>query len=287
MSRFLVDLSEAIKQQGLNIYSIAEIKGDGDVEEMQLQPASACQNSYSVAKAFCVTAVGMLYDRGMLSTDDLVCDILKDELIENMDERWRLATVDMALSHQLGLPGSFLDIDRPGVEAFGTDYLKYMFTTPLVCSPGETRRYTDGAYYLISRIVEKVAGEPIDNFLWHELFTPLGFKEMAWSRCPMGHPMGATGLYIRTGDMVKLGAIYLGGGEWKGHRYLSKEWVDIVLKRGYEMHILDEETGAYGKGGMHGQKLIVMPKQQRVFACHGNGNGLGDVIENCIVHHQC
>jgi CubicO group peptidase (beta-lactamase class C family) len=132
--------------------------------------------------------------------------------------------------------------------------------------------------------VEKVAGEPIDNFLWHELFTPLGFKEMAWSRCPMGHPMGATGLYIRTSDMVKLGAIYLYGGEWKGHRYLSEEWVNIVLTRGYEMRPIDEATGAYGKGGMHGQKLAVMPQQRRVVAWHGNGSGLGDIMDWIIRH---
>ena len=30
------------------------------------------------------------------------------------------------------------------------------------------------------------------------------FKEFAWSRCPYGYSMGATGLYIRTEDMVKL-----------------------------------------------------------------------------------
>ncbi len=286
MNRFLTNMASFIIEQGLNVFSIATIERDSTLAEMQVQTANACQNSYSVAKAFCVTAVGMLYDRGLLSTDDLVCDILKDELPEGMDERWRTATVDMALSHQLGLPGGFLDIDCPGVEAFGTDYLRYMFLAPLICAPGETRCYTDGAYYLISRIVEKVSGEPLDNFLWHELFTPLGFREIAWSHCPMGHPMGATGLYIRTGDMVKLGAVYLNGGEWKGHRFLSEKWVDIVLTRGYELRIIDEKTGAYGKGGMHGQKLMVLPQKRRVVAYHGNGNGLGDILEDWLIHHQ-
>lgn len=56
----------------------------------------------------------MLYDRGLLSTDDLVCNILKDELPKGMDERWHTATVDMALSHKLGLSEGFLDIDCPG-----------------------------------------------------------------------------------------------------------------------------------------------------------------------------
>lgn len=284
MNRFLADMAAFIIEQGLNIFSIALIEGDDTLAEMQVKAANACQNSYSVAKAFCVTAVGMLYDRGLLSTDDLVCDILGDEAPEGMDERWRTATVHMALSHRLGLPGGFLDIDNPGAEAFGTDYLRYLLTTPLQCAPGEVSRYTDGAYYLISRIVEKAAGEPMDTFLWHELFAPLGFREMAWSRCPMGHPMGATGLYIRTGDMVKLGAIYLNGGEWKEHRYLTKEWVNIVLTRGYEMQTIDEETEAYGKGGMHGQKLIVLPRRQRVVAWHGYG--ASGILEDWLLHQD-
>lgn len=64
----------------------------------------------------------------------------------------------------------------------------------------------------------------------------------------MGYPMGATGLYIRTQDMVKLGALYLRQGTYAGKRILSEHWTRLVLERGYELCPAGK-NGAYGKAG--------------------------------------
>ena len=56
------ELAEKAKEYGLNIYSIAVMDGDG-IRTVQLQPANRCNNSYSVAKAFTMTAIGMLWDK--------------------------------------------------------------------------------------------------------------------------------------------------------------------------------------------------------------------------------
>ena len=53
-------------------------------------------------------------------------------------------------------------------------------------------------------------------------------------RCPKGYSIGATGLYLRTEDMVKLGILYLNKGMWKETRVLSEEWVDMVISNEYE-----------------------------------------------------
>ena len=50
----------------------------------------------------------------------------------------------------------------------------------------------------------------------------------------MGYPMGATGLYISSADMVKLGQVYLEGGTYYGRRILSEEWVIMSLEREYD-----------------------------------------------------
>ena len=87
----------------------------------------------------------------------------------------------------------------------------------------------------------------------------------------MGYAMGATGLYIRAEELVKLGSIYLTGGLYGERRILSEKWVKITLERGYE---LKPKCGgkAYGKGGMRGQMLLVLPEQGRVFAWIGYGS---------------
>ena len=88
---------------------------------------------------------------------------------------------------------------------------------------------------------------------------------MAWSHCPRGHVIGATGLYIHAADMVKLGLLYLDGGLYRGERLLSKEWVELVINRGFALN-WDAQHCMLSKGGMYGQELIVVPEQGRVVA---------------------
>lgn len=275
MSRFLEEFAKRVREKNLNLYTIAEIRTNGTAESMVLKHTNRCQDSYSVAKAFVVAAIGLLYDRGLIRTEERIPDVLGELCPPDMEPRWNNVTVDMVMRHFCGLPGGFLDIDVHNANKFGSDYLSYMLSYPMERAPAEASVYTDGAYYLLGRVVEKRAGVPLDNFLWKELFFPMEYMEMAWSRCPMGHPMGATGLYIRSEDMVKLGGLFLNRGMWKGQRLLSEEWIDTVLTRRYEFHPTGHGT-SYGKGGMYGQMLMVVPEHNRAVAWHGFGDGVDE-----------
>ncbi len=289
MSVFLNDMSEFCKNIEANIYYIGAVEnGSFDAERIAVNESNNCSDMYSVAKVFTVTAVGLLYDRGLIGLEEKVCDILGDELCpEGMDERWRSVTVDMALQHHTGLNWGFLDIDAADPTLFGKDYLKYLLSAPLVCSPDEKWIYTDAAYYLLSRLVEIRAGENMDDLLREHIYNPLGFREAAFSRCPEGHAMGATGLYVRADDTAKLGALYLHGGMWQERRVISQEWVDIVLKRSYELSPqLNGLYGAYGKGGMYEQMLLVIPEKNRVVAWQGfNRNHINDTLIKFAVEY--
>ena len=272
MSRFLEAMRDELLRLGdRGVFSVAEWHA-GRTESLDIIKTNPCQNVYSVAKAFVVTAVGLLVDRGLLSTDEIVTDILADEIPKGCQPAWYKTTVDMLLLHKVGLPCGFLDIDCYDSRNFGEDYLAYTLTypTPEDYTP-EKSTYTDAAFYILSRIVEKRAGEPLDNLLWRELLFPIGCLGAAFSRCPKGHPMGATGLYIRAAEVAKLGSIYLNGGMYGSRRILSENWVRTVLSRGYE---LKPKCGgrAYGKGGMRGQMLLVLPEQKRVIAWQGYGS---------------
>ena len=253
---------------GFRLYHIAELD-HGVLRTAEGEPANACQNSYSVAKAFTMTAIGMLCDRGLLRVEDRVYPLFEREFPADHDPNWEKVTVEHALTHRVGFREGFLDIDVEDVSSYGTDdYLSVVLRHPVEYEPGTREVYSDAAFYLLSRVVAKVSGERLDDFLMHELFTPLGFQEVAWSHCPHGHAMGATGLYIRSQDMVKLGEVYRTGGLWQGRRILSEDWVAQTLRKGYELR----PTGkGYGKGGMLGQMLFVLPGQERVLAWHGHG----------------
>ena len=271
MSRFLEEINAFIDSQPFDIIRLSQCYHGSNIETLERVQANPCQNVYSVAKTFTMTALGLLFDNGLLRPSERICDILKNELPETgMDPRWRDSTVEMALTHRLGLPGGFLDIDVCRSSDFTQDFLNYLFTYPLAYEPGTEVRYSDGAYYLLARVVEKKAGAPVDNFLWRELLTKLDFQEMAWSHCPQGHVIGATGLYVRSIDMVKIGLLYLDHGLYRDERMLSEEWVSIAVQRGFALD-WDEQHRIIYKGGMHGQKLIVAPEQGRVVALQAFG----------------
>lgn len=268
MSAFLTDFETQIRKHNLNLFSAGEMLSDCIPHVQHFTENNPCQDVYSVAKAFTVTAVGLLVNRGLLSVEETITDVLKDELPKNCEPVWYSTTLDMLLRHQVALPGGFLDIDCEDASAWGDDYLQYILTWPIPAAAEPAYCYTDAAFYLLSRAVEARAGMPLDDFLWKELFLPFQCREAAWSHCPKGHAMGATGLYIRTEDMLKLGRLYLDGGIWQGQRILSREWVDTVRTRGYELNRVGIGD-AFGKGGMRGQMLLILPETDRVAAWQG------------------
>ena len=89
-------------------------------------------------------------------------------------------------------------------------------------------------------------------FLQKRMIDGLNFHEIAWSRCPRGYAIGATGLYSRADDTACFAQLYLNGGVYNGRRYLSQEWVDRVIEKQYEFHRVGD-SGLYVKGGLYGQ----------------------------------
>ena len=275
MSKYLDDLCAHVKEAGDNIYCITEIC-DGVSETRVLQVTNRCQNTYSISKLFTTTAIGILYDQGKMQPEEHLCDILREELPAGLDPRWETLTVDMALRHRLGLPAGYLDIDIDDTCTFGWDHLTTLLTHPLEKDPDTEFCYTDAAFYLLARAAEKKAGMPLDAFLWKHLFYPLQFTEAAWSRCPQGHVMGATGLYLTSWDIAKLGELYRCDGVWEGQRILSKEWCDLARSAPYELYPIED---AYGKGGLYGQMLLVIPAKKRVVAWLGYQDDMSGLIE--------
>jgi len=264
MSSLINDLCKYILENNVNVSRISVIRKNGKTRNVELKKCNPCQNSYSISKMFILTAIGLLYDDGKLKLEEKVTDILASYCPENMSDRWKNITVDMVIRHHCGLPKNFLDIDCNSIYDFKRDFLLQIFEYPIE-EPDEYI-YTDAAYYLLGRIVSEITKKSVIDFLWERLFYKLKFQEVAWSCCPNGYVMGGTGLYTRTEDMVKLGALYMFDGEYDGEQILSKEWVKLARDRKYIGNI--RGSNAYGQSGMNGQLLAVLPNQGLTIAWH-------------------
>ena len=84
-------------------------------------------------------------------------------------------------------------------------------------------------------------------------------------------------MYLRTEDMVKLGALYLRGGDWNGTRVVSEEWVRLSVENCYGFD--SNNNGLVVKGGMRGQVLAIDFNNEIAYAYHGFGSyNMADVI---------
>ncbi len=278
-SELLTTLTNAAKTKNMPVLSISVGTTSG-INSTTIKGGNPCQNCYSVTKVYCVTAIGILFDQGKIKVTDTIGEIFESEIKSYgvSESKWADITIHDVMRHRAGFTqGGFLDIDSQDATKWGSqDYLELVLKAELSGNKGY--KYTDGAFYLISRVVSKISGKNLDEFLAEHLFNKTDCREYAFASCPQGYPIGATGLYIRSEDVAKLGRIYLDGGMYNGKRIISKAWVDLVLENGYE---LGKSGTGYAKGGMRGQNLYINFTKNVAVAWHAyTDHDLGSTLNN-------
>jgi len=266
-------LEKAFDDSGANVIRYAMYQ-QGQVFSQERIKTYPCSNCYSISKSFTATAVGMAVDRGLLSEEDFLVDLLREELPETYDPNLKQVKIKHLLTQTMGLSkGLLFETDR---YTHGTDdFLRVALSVSLPYAPGQTFVYSNSTYYILSCVIEKVTGQTLDMFLQTHLFAKIGINGFAWERCPKGHTMGATGLYLRTEDMLKLGILYMNQGVWEGERLLSTYWVKTATTKREEFGDLPkaysfyyEKDGRFGCNGANSQFLMVFPERKIVFAVH-------------------
>ena len=154
---------------------------------------------FSVSKTVTSLAVGMLEGDGALSLEDPVLAHLP-ELADTAAAGSEAITVGHLLRMRAGNGYRWADddADHPGDPA--RDFL----ATPLVAEPGSTYHYSGGNTYVLGRVVHAVSGLDLRDFLVPRLFAPLGIRNPRWLRCPVGFPLGAIGLQLRTSEITRI-----------------------------------------------------------------------------------
>ena len=265
---FLPALEKIAHDDGDKIFSICEIF-NGESRVAVVRPNIRCHNAYSIAKLFTVATLGIMEDEGLLDIDEKVYPILKDKFPADFDPKWRDVKISDVIRHRTGFgEAGMLDIDAQDSSKWPRDFLNILLSTKLAYKPGEKYVYTDATFYLASRIAEAKSGEKLNVYMIRKLLEPLQFSEYAFSTDPQGSPIGATGFYLSTEDMAKLGLVFVQGGVYKNKRVLSQRFVDEAFERTFELYPVGDEGVAFVKGGAYGQLLYMNRKTKRVVAIH-------------------
>ena len=108
------------------------------------------------------------------------------------------------------------------------DPCRYVLGLPVTAPAGQDFFYNTGALTLVSAIIRKAVGRPLDEFASETLFKPMGITDFEWSRVK-GDTDAGGGLRLRPRDMAKIGQLVLAGGRRNDRQIVSKAWIDASM----------------------------------------------------------
>lgn len=85
--------------------------------------------------------------------------------------------------------------------------------------------YCTAGVFLLGQAVQRATKMPLDQYFDARLFRPLGIRERQWARSPGGEFQSGGGLRLRSRDLLKLGVLIMGNGNWRGVQLLPEAWV--------------------------------------------------------------
>jgi CubicO group peptidase (beta-lactamase class C family) len=165
-------------------------------------------------------------------------------------------------------------------------------------SPARPIHYAGANAYVLGRIVHAISGLDLRDFLVPRLFGPLGIRNPQWLRCPLGFPLGAIGLQLRTSEITRITQLLLHEGSYGGLRLVSGDYIARMTadttdtgraepdNRTYGLHVwLCARDGAWRMDGIYGQFGIVLPGHHACVSVMAHYLGPTTRILDCVWEH--
>jgi len=241
--------------------------------------ADTLHNMKSASKGVASLALGIAIDRGLIpSVNEPIFSFFPELSDLRSPEKERIQLVH-ALTMSMGLKwveATPATGDYNNDEArmhMAWDQCRYVLGLPVTAPAGQEFFYNTGALALVSAIIRKATGRPLDEFARETLFKPLDIAAVEWERYK-GDTDAGGGLRLRPRDMAKIGQVVLAGGRWNDRQIVPRGWIETStapkiktsdgsygylwwlgrsLLNGREVHW----AGALGRGG---QSIRIVPE---------------------------
>lgn len=175
-------------------YGLADVELDVPVTEQSVFEIG------SISKQFVSAAVMLLVEEGALGLDDPV-----QQHLPEIPSEWYGATVRQLLTHTSGIP-DYEEIRSYDVYRFRLtpeEIIRIAHSRPMDFPPGTGWHYSNTGYVLLSRIVERVEGQPLGRVLAARIFQPLGMTQTRLADPESIIPNRAAGYWVdRTGTLI-------------------------------------------------------------------------------------
>lgn len=228
------------------------------------------RNIYSASKSFTSCAIGIAQKEGLLSIEEKLVDVFREELPDEVDENLAKATVRDLLTMCLGQAEGFLmGGQRPLIEQ--DDWVRASLAIPFPYEPNTKFVYNNVGPYLAGILLQRRAGCDLVHYLMPRLFKPMGIPLPTWETDRQGYTFGAGGLMLTLEELHKFGILYLQNGQWEGKQLVPADWVHESTKKqvengqhGYGYLFWGGESGTFRADGKYGQMSILFRDKNAV-----------------------
>lgn len=206
-------------------WSLVVLRDGKTVVKEDFGHTMALCNLMSATKSITSIAIGMLIDEGKIPS----VDTKVQHFFPKYKGKWKdQVTIRHLLEHTSGIR---LYQDDGGKGDSMPEYrVASALAAPIITKPGTEFAYNNRGVDLLSGIVRKAAGVPLDQYLNKRLFQPLGIAFFQWDCDPDGNPHGCAELHLFGEDAAKIGQLMLQGGVWHGKRLISKKYIEQATK---------------------------------------------------------
>jgi predicted nucleotidyltransferase len=217
---------------------------------------------YSATKTITSIAAGIAYDEGRIDLDETVLTYLPEDKVSKMSEdqynTWKKITLRRLMTMSVA--------DIP-FAAEGDSWIDFALSCPISNPEEKVFNYSNINTYLVGVCLTKAIGSDLGAFIEDRIFKPLDIVNYEYARCPEGYFYGASRTKLSVHDLSKIGLLLYNGGEYKGNRIVSKEYVDMATsvqqmnrEGGYGFFIWKYRNG-FSINGSWGQKCYILPTE--------------------------
>jgi CubicO group peptidase (beta-lactamase class C family) len=298
-----LDLNYSFRGQELSLNSYLErtittgllVIKDGVIvnEQYRLgETEKSLHTSWSVAKSFVATLVGMAVDDGKIASVD---DRIEQYIPELKGKAYGETSIKDVLQMSSGIdfdesygkPGSntamaFSDIQlvTNATWIFGLSINELIGDYEREEEPGTRWEYRSSDTQILGWLVEKLFQQPFAKLIEERLWQPMGMESDANWLLDGSSPGAAVTfccLNASLRDFARLGELYRLGGNWQGQQLLSQEWISeatipdsphlqpgqVREVRGYQYQwwVPRDYDGEYFASGIWGQNIWVDEKR--------------------------
>ncbi len=249
--------------------------------------ADSVSNSFSVAKSYISLLTGIAMQEGRIKD-------LKTPVGQYLPEfntydschkpitLWHLLTMSTGLDWSESGSSPFSDNAK---GYYGSNVSELAMDQPCREEPGKEFDYISGSTQIMSDVLQKIYGKPLNELMREKVWKPLGAEHEAyWGKDREDGDFKAfCCLYATARDFARIGQLWLDSGKWEGQRMVPVDYWRASITPA-PLTDLDGPNQRYGFfwwlatvdgmpmyycRGFHGEYVVVIPRERLVMVRTG------------------